>query len=198
MSEGLFTTDTVSQDDCQSSGIVNKEGWYHFQIADVKPELNPLNADGNERAPHFVIKAVVVGSSEGQSPAGTMLFHRLFVGKKGGGPPAEGAIKSNIRFLTGVGAMKWSKVGEKMVAVDIDTGKAMVTLDTVNRCKGLQFMADIKLEPGTEGYKDKYVIQFGEVFQPGDPKVKGVPFNEEVWAAKDEVTEAEAGLGDDF
>jgi hypothetical protein len=184
MSDDFFGTNGVDRDELDSQPVVDAPGWYHFEVTEVTPELDTLNKKGKERAPCFTLRCTVVHSVEGQSPAGRVLYHRLYVGASGGGPPAEGAIKSNLRFLTGVGALRWVDVDGRTMAVDPVTNKASVGRDTIMRCKGRHFIAPVeKEESKNTEYKDRHVIPFGRAYKIGDPKVSSVPYNKEMIAA---------------
>jgi hypothetical protein len=117
----------VSREDL-GGGTVDKEGWYHFEIDDVKNDLGKLNDKGDPRSPCIVLQMTVLESVKGQSPAGSKLFHRIYVGSKDG-PPAEGAIKSACRLGVGLGILVLKTIGDKDVPVsswliDRKTGKA--------------------------------------------------------------------------
>ena len=191
MSDELFSTDSVDRDSLETSPGIDAEGWYHLQVRDVTPHLekeqpeDPKNPDGpkKEATPHILLQCEVMMNVKGQSPMGRSLFHRLYTASKGGGPAADGTRNSNIRFLTGIGAMKWQEIDGKQIAVDLETGKPSVTLNTFTRCKGKHFIAKVEFEPPNDPkYKGKYTIPFGRVYQIGDPKVAGVPYNKEIIA----------------
>ena len=106
-------------------GTLDREGWYHFDISDVTPELDPLNKDGEDKAPAVRFDLTVMKSVDGQSPQGSKLFHRIYVGVAGGGPPAEGSKKAAFQFGLGIGVLTEVKDenGEASI-VDAGTGEA--------------------------------------------------------------------------
>lgn len=165
-----------------SSNVVDKEGHYHFEIVDVKPELDVLNAQGHPKSPAICFHCNVLHSVAGQSPAGHMLFHRIYLASKGGGPPAEGAAKSGLRFGLGLGLLKYTERDGREIVVEAGTGQSRIRASLWQQAKGKQFIAQVKLEKGEGDYKDKYTIPFGEVYYPADPKVVDVPKNAEALA----------------
>lgn len=184
-----FDTSNTSKDDLGGSNIVEKPGWYHFEVTDVKAEMATVGKKGGEKSPHVLFTLSVLNSIPGQAAAGAMYFHRCYVAAKGGkGEAAEGAVNSNLRFLYGLGALVESDTQKKEdgtpVLVDAVTKEPNVTWETFKRCKERQLIARVVLgEPqfnkpndpasGVK-YEGRYEIPFGRTFRPDDPQVADV------------------------
>jgi hypothetical protein len=181
-----FDTEGVSGEDLGGSGdIVKKEGWYHWDIADVKNELETLSNSGKDRSPCITLRMLVLEGVEGQSPANSVLFHRIYMAGKGGAPISDGAKKSALRFGLGAGILKEivnEDTGESKI-VDAATNSTKIGVSTFHRLKGKQVIAQVKLEKGEGSYEDKYAIPFGRCYQPNDPQVAEVPMNKDALAS---------------
>lgn len=178
----LFSVDTLTKDDLSNDNFVDVAGFYHFQVIQVIPELAAISQDGHERTPVVKMKCVVRHTVEGQSPAGKLLFHDLYVGAKGGGPPPEGSKKNVTKFLTGLGMMEFREVDGKAIPVDAETGLPEVSLTTLEKCLGKHFIAKVEQEKDQTDihgkvYKGKFKIPFSTVYLPGHPAVEKVPYN---------------------
>ena len=165
------------------SNSVDKEGWYHFEITDVKLELDTLTTSGQKKSPAILFTCMVMQPVEGQSPSGSLLWHRIYLASKEGGPPAEGAVKSALRFGLGLGILKYAQKDDREIVVDAASGQSRIGKGVWLGAKGKQFVSHVKLEKGEGNYKDKYVIPFGESYHPADPKVVDVPKNTEALAS---------------
>lgn len=170
----------VSASDLGGGDVVDKEGWYHFEIVDVKNEFDTLSDKGKEKSPCVVITCNVLETVKGQSPAGSKYFHRIYVASKGGAPAAEGAVKSALRFGLGLGLFfAIEKEGREMI-VDGATGSFKIMASTWQRAAGLQFVAKIKLEKSDNPqFGDKYAVPFGRCYAPHDPAVADNAKNKE-------------------
>jgi hypothetical protein len=165
-----------------SGEVVDKEGWYHFEISDVKEELETLTNTGKEKSPCVRLDLTVMQSVDKQSPAGSRLYHRIYLASKGGKPPAEGSVKSALRFGIGVGLLKYVEKDGHEIVVDATTGSTRISHKIWQQAKGRQIVASVKLEKGDGDFKDKYAIPFGECYDPSDPKVIDVAKNADALA----------------
>lgn len=185
-----FDTEGVEPD--AESRPVDKEGWYHFEFQDVKAYPETCK-DGNPalpQTPHLLFICRVLHTAKGQSPEGSVYFHRFYTGSKGGGRPADGTIRNNVNFLCGIGILKKEKRQingeEKTVAIDTETGTTRVNVESLpQRIKGRQFIGHIKCTKSDDPqYPDKYELQFGRgAYQVDDPAVADIPKNVEMLAA---------------
>lgn len=181
----------VDGDDLVGGDQVDQEGWYHLEIADVVPELDTVSDSGREKTPAVRFDCVVMQSVKGQSPQGSRLFHRIYVAGKGGGPPADGAIKSALRFGLGVGLLKQIEQDGKKITVDAVTNSPKINSETWKRAKGLHFVAKVNKEVD-EKYGDKFQIPFGRCYRPSDPAVAKVPKNKEALAMAESAPASQA------
>lgn len=166
-------TDGYDSSDLGSGGeTVDREGWYHFEIADVVPELDAISNSGNEKTPAVRFDLLVLHTTDGQSPKGSRHFHRLYVGQKGGGPAKEGSVKSNMRFCLGLGLMKEIDKGGKKIAVDSATGEPKISMATLQRAKGMQCVAKIVKRKDDDS---QFEIPFSRVHSVHSPEVSHVP-----------------------
>jgi len=169
----------VSQDDL-GGGALDREGWYHFEIVDVVPELDPLSKSGKDKTPAVRFNMTVRKTVEGQSPDGTNHFHRIYVGGKGGEQIADGSRNSAMRFGLGLGLLREVEIAGQKSIVDAATNAPRITIATWRRGKGCQCVAKISKESDPK-FGDKYQIPFGRVYRPDDPSVKDVLIDQDVW-----------------
>lgn len=173
-----IATDGFDCGDLESGGLVETEGWYHFEVSDVKAHLESIKEDGSENTPNILFTLTVLHSLKGQSPANSRLFHRVYVGSKGGGAPADGSIKSMIVFGCGLGLLKQVERDGRKVAVDAQTGQPKLSVAMWLRAKGLQCVGKVEKEEDKSGqYKPRFVLPFGRVYQPNDDRVAHVAKN---------------------
>lgn len=165
-----------SAEDLGGGNNVDKEGWYHFEVADVVADLSRVNAKGNPKSPSIRFDLLVIHPHEGQSPVGARLFHRLYLGSKDGGPPAEGSRDAAFRFGLGLGILKEIGEGDQKSIVDAETGSPKIGLATWQRAKGRQCIAKVVAEK-EEKFGERFVIPYGRVFDVADPAVEKVPKN---------------------
>lgn len=182
-------TEGVSADDLSGKGeAVEKEGWYHFEVADVKPELGTVNDKGKEQTPSINFHLMVLESVKDQSPAGSRAYHRIYLASSGGHPIKDGSRNSALRFGLGLGllaAIPSDKEEGQEKIVDKATGSTRIPSSVWLRAKGMQFIAKIKYNPPEEGSKytkGKYEIPFGRCYQVDDPQVADIPKNAEALA----------------
>jgi hypothetical protein len=174
-----IATDGFNSDELDSGGeLVDREGAYHFEITDVKPELDTVREDGNDNTPNILFTLTVLETVKGQSPAGSRLWHRIYVGSKGGGPPADGSIKSMIVFGKGLRLLKDIEHNGKKIAVDAQSGQPKLSLALWMRAKGLQCIGNVKKEEDKTGqYKTRYGLPFGRIYHPHDERIAHVAKN---------------------
>lgn len=173
-------TEGMSGDEVDTSrDQVDKEGWYHFEIADVVNELDTLTDSGKEKTPCVRFDLLVLETVEGQSPAGSRHYHRIYLAGKGGGPPSEGAKKMALKFGLRLGLLKETEEGSIVTA---DSNKTRFGVALWHLAKGKQIIAAIKCEKGTGGFQDRYQIPFNEIFMVDDARVAHVPKNKDALA----------------
>jgi hypothetical protein len=200
-----FETDTEGVDIAsvdKERSQVDKEGWYHFEIVDVVNELNTLSHSGKEKPPCVRFDLRVLEEVNGQSPGGSMHFHRIYLGGKGNEPQSDRGRELTLKFGMRLGLL--IEQNEKIVTAD--TNKTRFGVALWHTAKGMQIIASIKCEPGTGGFSDRYQIPFNEIFLVDDDRVTKVPKNREALALignqelaagkeKGEVTAKPAGGG---
>lgn len=166
------------------SNFVTKEGWYHFEVADVVRELDRVSERGQPKSPAMRFDLVVLHEVAGQSPSGARHYHRIYVGDKDGGPPKEGSLKSALRFGVGLGILREVEIEGQPAIVDAQTGSPQIRVSTWERAKGMQVIARIEKRQEQEGskYGPSYEIPFARVYQPDDSQVADVPKNLEALA----------------
>jgi hypothetical protein len=170
----------ISPSDLGGGDVIDKEGWYHLEVVDVKNEFDLLSDKGKEKSPCVVLTCNVLETVKGQSPAGSKYFHRIYVASKGGGAPAEGAVKSALRFGVGLGLFFVIEKDGREFIVDGSTGSFKIMASTWQRSAGVQFVAKIKLEKSDDPkFPDKYTVPFGRAYDPRDPAVADTPKNKE-------------------
>ncbi len=171
-------TEGVDPDKVKSTLNVDKPGKYHFEIANAKNEsFDFVNTNGDAASPHILCVCVVLQSVAGQSPAGSLLFHRIYLaGKTPQDATPDWIRESATNFLTGVGRLK--KQGEKFI--DPATGTTKIDLKTLaERLTHKQFIGNAKLEKSDDPkYPDKVEFKFGRGAFPIDAaEVADVPKN---------------------
>lgn len=194
--EPNFSLDTseLSVDDLSRNNFVDKVGWYHLEVTDMTYE-GPVSKKGAEQTPHvrvhLTVLHTVVDAKTGrpiQSPAGSLHFHRCYVGQKGGGDAKEGSVKSNSSFLYAAKSLVPSATlmhdDGTAKLVDAATGKPNVTWDTFVRCRGRQIVGKIsmqqgelkdknpKADPSGPRYPDKYELR--SFYSPDDPNAADI------------------------
>jgi hypothetical protein len=195
----VFDSSETTEEDLKSEGFVELEGFYHFEITKVELHLGLLTDEGKENTPHILIYSKVLQGVPGQSPAGTIHSHRIWVGGKGGGEAKAGSIDAMYRFGIGCGLLKYQNIEGKVVPVLAKTGQPKVPLSAWRDAVGLQFLANIKKEvnrnqkanpaqspaqgEGETNYGPKFVIPMGRCYRPDDPNYAHVPKNAAAMAA---------------
>lgn len=167
--DGLFIdTGDLDEGDIECGGpMLDKEGWYIFECANVKPELNDP-----KKSPCVRCDLVVTGREHPNLCAiGSVHYHRLYVGSKDG-PPKKGSIANVIRFCMGLGLMKYVTQNGQKVAVDSETGKPAISMPMLQKIKGKAFACEIGKEVSDNPkFGDKYVIKMHRTWPIDDPKV---------------------------
>ena len=201
------TSEDTAEDVNKGGGSVDKEGWYHFEVNSVDVDLDThkdmSDPDSDEKTPSVCLTLDVLKSVNGQSPEGSRMWHRIYVAGKGGKPISEGGRKMLIKAALRTGLLR--EVDGKLVK---DDGTPGVHPNLFKQLEGMQLIAEVKLEKGSKGYKDRYVIPFQMLYQVDDPDVAKVPKNEEMLALAgksaaaapdgDESEDIDELLGDDF
>lgn len=177
-----FSGEQYGQDDLDKGGMVDKEGWYHFEVSDVEEELETLTDKGQPKAPALCFHLTVLESVPGQSPAGSRLFHRVRFGSLQGdpptvGPPAEGSVKAGLRFGVGLGLFEYRDVDGRGVTVDKATGSTKIGWKSFLAAKGRQIVAKVTMSLETGKYKSRAEISYGVCYPLDDPAVSDVPKN---------------------
>lgn len=168
----VLSGEGVSVSELGVGGVVDHEGWYHLECTEVTPETQTTNKKGAPRTPSVAFEFCVLQSVDGQSPAGSRLWHRIYFSDK------EGSRKAAFVFGLGMGVLKI--MGHNVV--DAQTGETRITMATWRACQGRQVIARVVHEKGTGGYEGKYAIPFGRVFGVRDPAVAHVPKNHDAIA----------------
>lgn len=195
-----FDSSSTTEEDIRSDGFIDIEGFYHLEISKVELNLSLLTAEGAEQTPHIKVYMKVLQSVPGQSPAGSILSHQIYVASKGGEPAKKGSIDSMYRFGIGIGLLKWSNVGGKVVPVLASNNSTKIPVSAWNTAVGLQTIAKVTKEKGNnrggsnqqqgqdgepqgKTYADRFVIQMGRCHRPDDPEYSHVPKNVEAMKA---------------
>lgn len=185
----------IGSDDL-GAGNVEREGWYHFEIVDVKPELETLSKNSKEKTPSVLFYMTVRKTVEGQSPEGSKLYHRIYVGGKGGEELKEGSRNSAFRFGLGLGLLREvERDGQKSI-VDAAGDNPKITIATWRRAKGYQCVAKITKDSDPK-YGDRFQIPYGRVYRLDDPNVKDVAKDLDVWALAENFQPPEPGPSPD-
>lgn len=185
-----FDSSDVDEKELDTSGFLDQEGWYHFEITKVELHLGLVDSENKENTPHILVTCKSLNSGKGQSPPGSVLWHRIYVGQKGGGPAKQGSIDSMFRFGIGCGLLRWGKVqnpdgSTKSIPVLATTGSSKFPIGTWKTIVGAQFIAQVQKEKQQEGstYKPKFVIPMGKAYRPDHPDVSHVQKNLEALEA---------------
>ena len=185
-----FDSSDVDEKDLETSGFIDQEGWYHFEITKVELHLALLNDEGKENTPHILVTCKSLASARGISPAGSVLWHRIYVAQKDGSPAKQGSIDSMMRFGIGCGLLKWGKKQnadgtEKAVPVLASTGSVKFRPVDWKAIVGAQFIAQVQKEKqaADSTYKPKFAIPMGRAYRPDHPDVSHVAKNVEALEA---------------
>ena len=185
-----FDSSDVDEKELDTSGFLDQEGWYHFEITKVELNLGLVDDENKENTPHILVTCKSLNSVKGQSPPGSVLWHRIYVGAKGGGPAKQGSIDSMFRFGIGCGLLKWGKAqnpdgSTKSIPVLASTGSSKFPVGTWKTIVGAQFIAQVAKEKQPEGstYKPKFAIPMGKAYRPDHPDVSHVAKNLEALEA---------------
>lgn len=171
-----FDTSEVSESDLKSSGMVDRPGNYHFEVTKVELNLGSTvegdNGTPKDNTPHVLVTCMVLQTVANQAPAGTILFHRIYVGGKHGAPAKKGSIDAMYRFAFGLGLMKWANVDGVRKLVTVATGTTKFSPTIFSGAVGRQFFATVKTEKSNDPkYEDKHVIPMGAAYNPNHPDV---------------------------
>lgn len=179
-----FDTSSTTEQDLETGGFVDLEGNYHFEVSKVEFQLNTIITDEQtgqpkENTPQILIFLTVLQSAAKQSPAGSVLLHRLYCGQKDGSPPKKGSIESMERFAIGMGIMRYQNIDGRSVPVDAESGKPKLRISRFADIIGRQCCATCKIEKSSDPqkYKDQVRIPMSRVFAPDHPDVGHFPRN---------------------
>lgn len=178
-----FDTSATTEQDLETGGLVELEGNYHFEVTKVEFHLNTIITDEQsgqpkENTPHILVCLTVLQSAAKQSPAGSVLIHRLYCGQKDGSPPKKGSIESMERFAIGMGIMRYANIDGRSVPVDAESGKPKLRISRFADILGRQCCATCKTEKSRDPkYKDQVKIPMSRVFAPDHPDVGHFPRN---------------------
>ena len=174
----------VDAENIGKGGLVDQEGKYHFEIQDAK-RLTTAETY-NKKRPEFELRCVVLKSVSGQSPQGSILFHRVEV------PCAEDKlqnVKSGTLFKVildllcefGIACGIFRKHEGKVI--DPETNSTKLGLMTfADRLKGCQFIGavereDFEKKDGTKGHSFR-IRRYGGVSSVDDPRNAEVQMNQ--------------------
>jgi hypothetical protein len=185
-----FDSSDVDESNLDTSGVLDQEGWYHFEVTKVDLILGLIDENGKENTPKIKVTCKSLNNVRGQSPPGSVLWHDIYVGAKGGGPAKQGSIDAMFRFGVGVGLMKWTKKQnadgtEKAVLVLASNGSVKVPPAVWKTIVGAQFVAQVQKEKPAEGstHKAGFKIPMGKAYRPDHPDVSHVQKNVEALEA---------------
>jgi hypothetical protein len=204
----VFDSSSTTEEDIKSDGFVDLEGTYHLEVYKVELNLSLLTEEGKEQTPHIKVMMKVLQSVPGQSPAGSMFSHLIYVGASGGGPAKKGSIDSMYRFGIGIGLLKWHNVNGKVVPVLAKDLSTKIPVSAWKDAVGCQTLAKVTKEKNnnqsqgtdengqpTKTYRDRFVIQMGRCHRPDDPDYAHVPKNVEAMQAIGLKAPAKAATG---
>lgn len=149
---------------------VDKDGWYHFCITNVKRNLDVPDT----KTPDILFRCEVMATKNDQSPVGSVVWHRIYPKSKGGQDAKEGSKQTMARFGRGLGLIRTVVKDGVEKYVHYKTGESRMPLSMWDDAKGAHFIAKVTME-SDPGYKPKPVFRFGEVFHPYDPSTEGQP-----------------------
>jgi hypothetical protein len=156
-----------------NNGQVDKKGMYHFEVSDVVDETDVQAG----KTPAIRFDLLVMHSVPNQSPAGSILFHRIYMRSAKGGPPSEGSRKSAFKFGSALGLVMERNVDGKKVMVDFRSGKTNIPVDLWKLAKSCQFIGKIEMEQDNPQYAPQAKLSYGDSWSLDDPKVADVPKN---------------------
>lgn len=162
----------IDPGDIDTSGQVNRDGWYHFEVAAVKPELETVSEKGGSKTPSIRFDCLVLESVKNQSPSGSVLFHRVWVGGKDGAPVSDGSRKMMLKWALGLGLIAKTETG--FICTETKQPLKGLPVALWMRAVGVQFVARVEAEENNRGGKD-YRIPFSTCYQVDDPQVADVP-----------------------
>lgn len=208
--EGLFDMDAQAVDASKVGSRVHieKVGKYHVELVDAKNDFETRTNKGDEKSPCVLVTCEVQASEKDLSPPGSMYWHRIDVGGKGGGPLEDWQLSSSVNFLYGVGLLKkvvvqqddgMGTIEDVVKFIDPATGTTKIEVHTLaERLKGLQAVFDMKLNKSKDPkYDDKIELVFGRgAFRVDDPMVSGLPWlHKDALAVRKPYPAGESGSG---
>lgn len=193
-----FDTSDASESDLATGGVVDKDGNYHFRCEKVDFNLGLLADDGvTPQTPHVKFTLVVLESVKGQSPAGSRLWHDVYVAQKDGSPAKKGSKDSMDRFCLGLGLMRWAEVNGERKLVSVATGLTKFKLKEMADAVGRHVCAPVKKDRPSDDprFKDRdprFSIPMGRAYHPLHPDVNGWQKNTAELIADGYMSEAQA------
>jgi len=179
-----FDTSETSEGDLATGGIVDKDGDYHFEVEKVEFNLALLTPDGKPNTPHLNITCVVLESAKNQSPAGSRLWHKIYVAQADGSKAKKGSIESMERFALGLGLLRFADVNGERKLVSVATGKTGFKISEFAAIVKRQFCAKVKKEASSDPkYADQWKIPMGRAMHPNHPDASTFPKNKEAMIA---------------
>lgn len=181
-----------SPTDLEGGGSVKKPGFYHFEITEVKPDLNHIAPAGSKypyKKPSICFVCSVLAGPKDGSPVGAKAYHRIYLRNVSEDgellPPAEGAVKAAMRFGLGVGLLAAKQVeGEdREIVVVKETGSTNITPKVWEKAFGRQFIGEIEHRPADGNYKERWEFAYAGWHACDDPKYADVPCDEGALAA---------------
>ncbi len=174
-----FDANEVNADENEKGGWLDKEGQYHFEIADVL-----FDTSKNKGTPFVELRLTVLHSVPGQCPEGTKFSHSSYL--------SEGARGMTTLLGHRIGALKMVPTGElddkgqpKHKYVDAKTNATAITKATWLAVKGGQFIGVVALRKertdknSGQVYEAKLELNGGKCWPVDAQEVADVPKNEQ-------------------
>jgi hypothetical protein len=178
-----FDSSEFTEDDLDSGGKIEIEGFYHLEITKVEKKLSLLDENGKEQTPQISITCKALHSTPKMSPAGSAMWHNIYVGQKSGEPAKKGSVTAMLNFGLGCGLLTWGKREDgTSVPVLKSTGTTKVPINAWDATVGMQFVAFVKIIRA-EGKEPRAEIPFGKCYRPDHPDVSHVAKNVEALEA---------------
>lgn len=180
-----FDTSATDPDKVGGRGTVDKVGKYHFEVVECKDEPDTVNDKGKSRSPSVNYTLRVLESVPGQSPAGSVTWHRCYYRASGGGAPPQGSVDGMVDWLLAVGIFREVKGPDgSRQFINPRTGNTKFNKSDLLRCKDEQLIGNVKIKKD-EQYGDKIELPMsGGAWRLDADAVADVPKNRdaaELW-----------------
>jgi len=170
-----YDTEGLDSDQVEKSGWLDKDGNYHFEIADIKFDRSRLQA-----TPYIEFTLIVLHSVPGQSPEGSRFTSTHYI--------TDGTRPMVTLFGHRIGALKAIPSGEtnekgqpKFVYVDARTGSKVINQATWLATKGSQFVGVVRLGKDSERdgrvYKGRHELVGTKCWPVDSEEAADVPKN---------------------